>query len=243
MNDPYETLGIPRDADIKTITRAYRKLARKYHPDSNPGDTETTAKYHAVTSAYELLSDPVRRKRYDETGDVSNHATAPGPPMDILQPTLIGIMHNSSEHYLTDSDVLEKLRGKIAEYLANHRSNLSQLKNAHKKFSKALGRFTVRDGGENYLESVVKHEVERLDREIAACNAEIERCTTVVEYLRGCDYRIDKKPDYGTWGAPNFASPALGNMMFNFIFMSPSGIDVTVTKKDKKKEKEEKETE
>ena len=56
--DYYEILGIDRSADASTIKKAYRKLAKKYHPDSNPNNAEAAEKFKDVTEAYEILSDP-----------------------------------------------------------------------------------------------------------------------------------------------------------------------------------------
>ncbi|RME86102.1 MAG: molecular chaperone DnaJ, partial [Zetaproteobacteria bacterium] len=66
--DYYEILGVPRDADLNTIKRAYRKLALKYHPDRNPDDPEAAEKFKEITEAYEVLSDPEKRRRYDQFG-------------------------------------------------------------------------------------------------------------------------------------------------------------------------------
>ena len=66
--DYYKVLGINKDADEKTIKKAYRKLAKKYHPDINPGDTAAEARFKEVTEAYEILSDPEKRKLYDRFG-------------------------------------------------------------------------------------------------------------------------------------------------------------------------------
>lgn len=66
--DYYEVLGISSDADEKTIKRAYRKLAKKYHPDTNPGDTLAEQKFKEITEAYNVLSDPEKKKMYDQYG-------------------------------------------------------------------------------------------------------------------------------------------------------------------------------
>jgi molecular chaperone DnaJ len=66
--DLYETLGVPRDADNDVIKKAYRRLARQLHPDVNP-DPETQDRFKEVTRAYEVLSDPEKRRMYDLGGD------------------------------------------------------------------------------------------------------------------------------------------------------------------------------
>ncbi len=66
--DYYKVLGVPRSADDKEIKAAYRKLARKYHPDVNPNDAKAEAKFKEVSQAYEVLKDPEKRKKYDQFG-------------------------------------------------------------------------------------------------------------------------------------------------------------------------------
>ncbi|MFQ5658258.1 MAG: molecular chaperone DnaJ [Candidatus Methylomirabilales bacterium] len=66
--DYYKVLGIPRNAAEREIKRAYRKLARKYHPDVNPGDKAAEAKFKEITEAYEVLSDRAKRRQYDQFG-------------------------------------------------------------------------------------------------------------------------------------------------------------------------------
>ncbi len=66
--DHYETLGVARDATDEEIKRAYKKLARTHHPDLNPGDNGSEAKFKEIGAAYEVLSDPDRRSRYDRFG-------------------------------------------------------------------------------------------------------------------------------------------------------------------------------
>ena len=66
--DFYQVLGIAKSADDKDIKAAYRKLARKYHPDVNPSDTEAEKKFKEIGEAYETLRDPEKRKLYDKFG-------------------------------------------------------------------------------------------------------------------------------------------------------------------------------
>ena len=75
MADHYETLGVSRDATDDQIKRAYKKLARTYHPDLNPDDADAEATFKQVGAAYEVLRDPQRRAAYDRYGD-------DGPPAD-----------------------------------------------------------------------------------------------------------------------------------------------------------------
>lgn len=65
MSDPYELLGVSRTASASDIQKAYRKLAKKLHPDLNPGDKAAEEKFKEVASAHDLLADPEKRQRYD----------------------------------------------------------------------------------------------------------------------------------------------------------------------------------
>lgn len=100
--DYYRVLGIPEQADEEQIKQAYRKLAKKYHPDLNPDDPEAEAKFKDIVEAYETLGDAKKRKKYDlkrdRTGEgngVRNRQTAKPPDMDIN----MGNLTKSMEKY------------------------------------------------------------------------------------------------------------------------------------------------
>lgn len=73
--DYYEVLGVNRNADNNTIKKAYRKLAKKYHPDTNTGNAQAEEKFKEVTEAYDILSDPEKRKLYDQFGHAAFDGT------------------------------------------------------------------------------------------------------------------------------------------------------------------------
>ena len=82
--DYFQVLGLARGADADEIKRAFRKLARQYHPDVNPGDSQAEARFKEISEAYEVLSDPDKRRRYEQFGQYWNQAGGSrSPGMDV----------------------------------------------------------------------------------------------------------------------------------------------------------------
>src|SRR5215510_9931855 len=75
---PYEVLGVKPDASADEIRKVYRKLAKQFHPDLNPGKPEAEARFKAISAAYDLLSDPEKRARFDR-GEI-DESGAERPP-------------------------------------------------------------------------------------------------------------------------------------------------------------------
>lgn len=78
FKDYYTILGVSKSADAEDIKKAFRKLARKYHPDMNPGDRAAEAKFKEINEAYEVLSDPDKRRKYDQFGQYWKQADQGG---------------------------------------------------------------------------------------------------------------------------------------------------------------------
>jgi molecular chaperone DnaJ len=82
MTSLYDTLGVSKTASPDEIKKAYRRLARKHHPDANPGDKEAEERFKEVQHAYDVLSDAEKRKQYDRFGTQNGRAGAAGPNID-----------------------------------------------------------------------------------------------------------------------------------------------------------------
>src|SRR5579871_4479016 len=78
--DYYKTLGVDKNADEKTIKKAYRNLARKFHPDVNPNDKGAEKHFKEINEAYEVLSDADKRAKYDQLGSNYQHWQRAGGP-------------------------------------------------------------------------------------------------------------------------------------------------------------------
>src|SRR3989442_2636992 len=79
FKDYYSTLGVAKTATEKEIKQAYRKLARKHHPDVNPGDKSAERRFKEIQQAYDALGDPENRKKYDQFGKAAFEQGATGP--------------------------------------------------------------------------------------------------------------------------------------------------------------------
>lgn len=198
MTDPYQTLGVARDATADEITKAYRRLAREHHPDRNPGDDQAAARFREVREAFELLTDPERRRRFDETGDASDRRRADGPAgvMTVLGPCLLGVLRTlqSTGRGAEREDVVGHMRKALAEAERMVRQPRPQLLKEKALYEAAAGRLEVDEGEDNLLAAAARSQLARVEAELARVDAEAARIRRAVEYLARCRYRFDKPP-------------------------------------------------
>jgi len=90
IRDPYAVLGVPREASTAEIIRAFRVLARGYHPDLHPGDPQAASRFRRLAAAYRMLTDPVRRAAWDRAHPAPAPAAEPEPARPAGQPPATG---------------------------------------------------------------------------------------------------------------------------------------------------------
>lgn len=196
--DLYAVLGVKTNATPDAIRRSYRKLARKYHPDHNPGNPTVADKYHAVTHAYTILANPETRQRYDETGnDDIPRDMGLSELAGVLIPAFMSIVAESINSQfggdLKTTDMVSRIITNIRDRRAAVTDQLNTMKRHREKLRVLSGRFTV-DGGENLFESAINAELTKIDRPIADGTAEVERIGRALTYMTTVKYRTDPRP-------------------------------------------------
>lgn len=111
FKDYYTILGVSKNATPEEIKRAYRKLARKYHPDLNPGDKDAETRFKEINEANEVLSEPEKRQKYDQFGQYWNQASQPGAPR--TRTTGVGVEGFDFDQYADFDSFINDLLGQF----------------------------------------------------------------------------------------------------------------------------------
>ena len=107
FKDYYQILGVDKTASVEQIKRAYRKLARKYHPDLNPGDSSAEQRFKEINEAQEVLSDPQKRAQYDRFGQYWQQRATGATPRDVSM--------NDFSQYGNFNEFIDELLGRFAK--------------------------------------------------------------------------------------------------------------------------------
>ena len=114
FKDYYQVLGISKDATADEIKKAYRKLARKYHPDLNPGDKSAEARFKEINEAQEVLSDPEKRAKYDQYGQYWQQAGQGSAPPTGTQGVNVDYGGFDFSQYGNFEDFINEILGRSA---------------------------------------------------------------------------------------------------------------------------------
>lgn len=199
MADLYETLGIKRDADTDAVKKAYRKKAHETHPDKNKGDPKAGEKFHAVTVAYQVLSDPSRRKQYDETGDASQHDPRQEAMAEIAG-LILSIIADCSD--VERTDIVGAARDHILDIRKNLERQIEKVRSAIKKREKAQKRIRNKKGQTNAILNMIAADIQSLQHQIEGGLRTLERGKLMLELLDDYEYKTEPSPLVSSGGLP-----------------------------------------
>ena len=158
---PYEVLGVAPDASAEAIKKAYRRRSSEAHPDRQDGDAR---QMQEVNDAYALLSDPARRRLYDETGETGNAAELSDVAKGLLATELQRIVDGEawSNPIAALCAGIERTRQEAAKGYTLHCDRLVTLKNRSRSF-------TCKRGSEDFLRPIFTRRIEECEASIKAC--------------------------------------------------------------------------
>ncbi|MGC9071003.1 MAG: DnaJ C-terminal domain-containing protein [Elusimicrobiales bacterium] len=125
--DYYQILGVSRDATQDEIKSAFRKLAMKYHPDKNPGNKEAEAKFKEINEAYEVLSDPQKKRLYDSLGPNWQHGQNFEPPPDFSGSSFKFYTSGDFSNFEGFSDFFKMLFGNFSFFSSKERGSFRNI--------------------------------------------------------------------------------------------------------------------
>lgn len=187
----YEDLQIPQDATEAQIKAAYRKLVKKYHPDKNKG--QSAALWQRIQDAYDVLSDPEKRKTYDATGD-ARRTSCERSEMEV---NLISILMQFSDKFQAGEDFVQKMLSFLHDQKARERDQISSLRRDASKCLKIAARIERKSGsGPNVFREAMEDQAGKLKLAIENNEREIEDLQKMMDYLD--DYESPQQSD--VWG-------------------------------------------
>ena len=185
MIDPYETLGVSRDADAAAIKLAYRRRVKKAHPDSG-GDAEAFGK---LTTSYELLNDPVRRKVYDDTG----YDPALADPMDLQGVLVLEMLVNDvilDEREPGSFDPVAAMRRKLTDKIVQARFHILEMERHRARIRNHMDRIG-RKPGTDVLGRMLRSRCDTIGEAMTRAEADIKAIEQAYAMLEGYSYEIE----------------------------------------------------
>ena len=214
MKDPYKTLRINRAAGDEEIKAAYRRLIAKYAPDRNIGNDKAVERFKEVQAAYELLSDPARRNRFDETG-------ATDEPRQGEEAAVLGLLATVCEAVLNRFigrgmdlariDLCAEIRNSLDSGRTRMRDEVRRLQRLQADLEIVASRFTVADGdgGDNIFRSVALKNLGIATTSLDQARAELAKIEKAIMHLTRLGYKVDTPQGEGVWSLTSMGIPHL----------------------------------
>ena len=200
MKCPYKILGISRKATGKTIKKRYHVLVMKLHPDRNPGDEESPAKFQEVQQAYDLLMNEERRARYDATGilDEDKADNSINEIMMVLSQCLVGLLQEAHKNGVPMGrfNLIDSLKSTVNQTLKDLAENKKKIEALSVMFGEVALRASVSEGT-NLLAEISLAKIKEIENGLLIADAEIARFSKAKQFLKKCGYRLDLMAAYG----------------------------------------------
>lgn len=179
----YDDLGVDKSASQDAIKKAYRQLAQETHPDKNGGDN---SKFLPVKSAYEVLSNPERRKRYDDTGDARDVIDKESETKEFLASLLMSIIDSNN---VVTTDIIAVARKHVQDTIASWNKNKKQAQQRIEIRRNALDRLVANDNG--FMKRVIENDIKTKEADKSKMDLAIEQLERALVMLESYSYQAD----------------------------------------------------
>lgn len=181
----YDTLGVPKDADDETIKRAYRRQSRKHHPDRHGGNHQAMV---ALNRAFETLSDPDKRRRYDQSGE-----DGPAfPPLEArARQVLMQLFAQCVEHLPDTVDVVQVMRESLNEALRGGERLRHKTEGAIARMQRKLKRIKFRGEGRNFLADCLEQRISAMESTLSKIDEAKREQDRALELLADFEFEVE----------------------------------------------------
>ena len=186
--DLYEVLGVSKSANDDEIRKAYRKLCLTHHPDKG-GDEEV---FKRIKLAYEILSDFIRRKEYDKTGNISESRGTRSDALERIAQMLFNIVPNFSPEH---DNLIAIMTNEVIGIKAGVMQNIDSCNKHLQKLNRVIERLSIKTEDENIILQFLEKHVELRKQENLEFKRRLEVCDVVIEILKDYEYGLISLPD------------------------------------------------
>ena len=180
----YEELGVSPDATQTEIKQAYRRLANKYHPDKQNGDTKDLERFHRIQEAYETLADPVARDRYDRTGESSEGAKQFDKNVETM--VSAGILNLMQIHDFEAKDYITMFLNTLQENEDHVKAQLHRTEKALERLAYLVD--NIDGGGVTAVEQGLAQKYDQMTEEMESYRGALRMIQRAREMVKGCRY-------------------------------------------------------